>query len=146
MVLLKELNVLVDFGFMNSLSVPNKYLEEAIRPIKDDFPLTYKMCWSTKQHVDNEIIVDSTTNEVICVILWEDVNNGLNHFAQIYSIEVNKKWRRGGIGSVILQEFMEDKDKICTTRIGRASHFFLKNGFKIIEDSPKYAYYIKETK
>ena len=136
--------MLVGFGFMDSLSIPNKYLEEVIRPIKLDFPQTYKMCWRNKALIENEIIIDSVSNEVICVILWEEVDNGLNNFTEIYSIEVNKKWRHGGLGSLILQEFIADKSKVYAAVNKKTVDFFKKNGFNITNESQKYAYYIKE--
>lgn len=141
---LNVLNVIVDFGFMNSLSIPVKYLEETIRPVKADFPLTYKTCWSNHEHIENDVVIDSTTGEIICIILWENINNGINNFVQLHTIEVNKRWRNGGLGSVILQDFMSDKEKIYARVYKRAKNFYIKNGFKMIEDLPNYACYIKE--
>ena len=142
---LNELNVTVDFGCtMNSLSVPDKYLEEAIRPVKADFPLTYDLCWTKHEHLENEIVIDDITNEIICVLLWENVDNGLNNFVKLHSIEVNKNWRNGGLGSVILQEFMADKHKIYAASTKDAEKFYTRNGFKYPENHTDYAYYIKE--
>lgn len=129
---------------MNSLSIPEKYLEETIRPVKADFPLTYKTCWLNHEHIENDVVIDSTTGEIICIILWENINNGINNFVQLHTIEVNKHWRNGGLGSVILQDFISDKEKIYARVYKRAKNFYIKNGFKMIEDLPNYACYIKE--
>lgn len=129
---------------MDSLSIPDKYLEETIRGIKSDFPLTYKMCWERHEHIENEIVVDSVNNEIVCVILWEQVDNGINNFTELHSIEINKRWRKGGLGSVILQEFMEDKDKIYSKFMKSAKKFYIKNGFKVFKEDPDYVYFIKE--